>query len=118
MKSSHGWLRAHGIVASMRIALVLLLAACGYRAGSFHDFFQPEHWDGTHVTLGCLDLAMTATTDVAVPDQPVVSFEFGNRCEHRVVVDLGAVHVVATNTHGQDVALIACDPRQEIHQAT
>jgi hypothetical protein len=73
-------------------------------------------WAGTHVTLGCLDVAVASTTDEAVPDKPVVRFGFGNRCEHRVTIDIAAVRVIAIDTHGREVTLVPLDPRHEIHR--
>jgi hypothetical protein len=74
----------------VRIVVLAVLAACAplYERGAF-----PADAGVVH-ELGCLDIAMRG----AWPAQsvgPVVDARFGNRCEHAVAVDLGALRVRA-----------------------
>ncbi len=93
----------------MRFAVLFALAGC--YAGHFSTITGP--FVGSRASVGCLDVAVTLTEDDVVHDA-IISYEFGNRCFHETIVDLGSVHVVATTADGTQVALAALDPRNEI----
>ncbi|HEY1550453.1 MAG TPA: hypothetical protein VGG28_21645 [Kofleriaceae bacterium] len=94
----------------MRSAIVVLAcASCAYDAGSYRDLNTIEEpWPGAHVVLACLDVAILRVHDAVAPD-PAFAFHFGNRCNHRVEIDLAAVRVVA----GERV-LAPYDPQHEL----
>ena len=93
------------------VASTMLAAGCSYHAGSFRD--RAGAWPGTTTTVGCIDVAV-ATADEAGIAGSVVAYAIGNRCAHRVVVDLGAVRAVARDIDGREVTLAAYDPRGEL----
>src|SRR5262249_44714816 len=68
---------------------------------------------GKHVELGCVDLAVA---QVERPDAPgtVVQYTFGNRCDHRVGVDLATVSARGRTASGVELPLTAFDPRGEL----
>ncbi len=88
-----------------------LLAACyAYEPGSFRG---REDFPGKRVELGCLDLAVA---QIERPEAPgtVVQYTFGNRCDHRVGVDLATVSARGTTASGAQIPLVAFDPRGEL----
>jgi hypothetical protein len=92
-----------------RIAITLAYAGCAYGVSSYRDlttFDSP--WWGAHVVLACLDVSILPVHDAVAPD-PVFALHFGNRCDHRVAIDLAAVRVVA----GERV-LSPHDPQHEL----
>lgn len=92
--------------------VALGLTACAtYSPGSFAA--RGESFTGELTTVGCLDLAVAGTRDSVAPG-PVVDFQFGNRCDHAVHVDLAAVRAVGRTASGDEVALVAYDPYGEI----
>ena len=97
----------------MRVALVCALVGCAYQPGSFahaqHDFV------GQRVSLGCLDIAVERRADAAMG--PVLGYQFGNRCDHPALIDLGAARVIGRDAQGADVALRPYDPQREIRPA-
>ena len=96
---------------AVRIALALaLVTGCAYDAGTFRTLGL--EFDGQPLTLGCLDLSVGRARD-SFAQGALVSFTFGNRCEHRVTVDLVGVRAVA---HG--ATLTPWDPRAELAVAT
>ena len=95
----------------VRFVCIVALVGCGYHAGSFATLASP--FAGTQITLGCIDLAVAHSSDPQATG-PVVDYEFGNRCEHRVMFDLSAARVVARTGAGVEVALAAYDPQREI----
>jgi hypothetical protein len=90
-------------------ALLAIVAGCAYQPGSFdtwgHDFA------GRRSTVGCVDLSILRRGDHAA--NPVLAYDFGNRCDRPVTVDLQAVAVVAKATGG-DAPMIPYDPDHEI----
>ena len=95
----------------MRVAvLCCVIAGCAYRPGSFAWF------EGTRVSLGCLDLAVHRRQDM--PIGPVIEYQFGNRCDHAATVDLGALVVQGRAADGSEVELRPYDPEAEIHPVT
>lgn len=86
--------------------------ACSYHAGSFRD---PQRvWPGVGTTLGCVDVAVGNGADPEVAG-PILAYGVGNRCDDRVVVDLTALRVIARGVDGGEAALVADDPRGELH---
>jgi hypothetical protein len=97
----------------MRVALACALVGCAYQPGSFTH--APHDFVGQRVTIGCLDVAVERRPDAAVG--PVLGYQFGNRCDHPALIDLGAARVIGRNPQGADVALRPYDPRREIRPA-
>ena len=99
----------------MRVAIVvslLAVGACSYRAGSFANYHG--RFPGTAMTVGCLDVAI----DQHRRERGVtLLFNFGNRCDHSVVVDLVSVRVSARDSRSENIALVPYDPRTEIMRA-
>ncbi|MBK9037299.1 MAG: hypothetical protein IPL61_39660 [Myxococcales bacterium] len=93
------------------VAAVGLLGCATYSPGSFAA--RGESFTGQLATIGCLDLAVAGTRDAVAPG-PVVDFQFGNRCDHAVHVDLSAVRATGRTSAGERVALVAYDPYGEI----
>jgi hypothetical protein len=87
-----------------------LVAGCGYHPGSFTD--RQGTSPGAHTTLGCIDLAVSRADDSEAG--PLIDYFVGNRCDHRVTVDLAHVRVIARSDTGADVSLAAYDPRNEL----
>jgi hypothetical protein len=94
-----------------QVAVGLALAGCAYQPGSFHSIQQP--FAGKQATFGCLDLAVERRDDLP-SGSAVVSYAFGNRCDHPAVVDLATIAVVGRTTDGRQLELTAFDPRHEI----
>jgi hypothetical protein len=93
----------------------VVVAGCAYHPGSFRDHDGP--WPGTALTSGCLDLAV-ASNDEADVNDPVVAYSVGNRCDHRLEVDLAALRVVGRDASGREGTLVAFDPRAELQPTT
>lgn len=101
----------------MRVALVgliVLQASCGYRSGSFQG--PTGQFAGEHVTVGCLDVGIGATSDAAA-EGPVIAYEFGNRCNRVARVDLAAVVVRGRTSRGAEMELAPFDPDGELRPA-
>jgi hypothetical protein len=88
-----------------------LLGCVTYSPGSFA--VRGEGFTGELATVGCLDLAVAGTRDAVAPG-PIVDFQFGNRCDHAVHVDLARVRATGRTRSGEEVALVAYDPYAEI----
>src|SRR5690242_722449 len=94
----------------MRIALLACaLVGCAYTPGSFA--LAENTFPGQRATVGCLDVAVDRRADL--PIGPVIGYQFANRCDHPVTIDLGSVAVVGRGAEG-DVALWPYDPRAEL----
>jgi len=94
------------------IALVICAAgACAYQPGSFA--YARQAFPGVRSTLGCLDVAVERRADL--PTGPVLGFQFANRCDHAMPIDLAAVSVVGRDATGAEVVLRPYDPQAEIH---
>lgn len=91
----------------MRLAIVVVVSGCAYHPGSFDSL--SGRFPGERVELGCLDLAVAVDAS-----RTVIDYHFGNRCTHRVMVDLASVRVVAHDGAGGERELRAYDPRGEI----
>jgi len=88
------------------LAITLLVAACGYRPGSF--FWQTNPFVGVASTVGCLDIATSRMADSDVG--PVLRFDFGNRCSGPTVVDFKQTRVEGVTVDGRRIALAPYDP--------
>ncbi len=88
---------------------VVLLSACGYRAGTL----RPSAASGKVAVVDCLDVAVDPLADPAAAGT-AVTYRFGNRCDHSVRVDLGAVQAFGRFADGSRVALVAYDPEHVI----
>jgi hypothetical protein len=71
----------------------------------------------TVTSVGCLDVGLSAMRRAEISG-PVIEISLGNRCEHHVDVDLGALRVVAGNNGGATAAARAYDPDHEIEPRT
>ena len=69
------------------------------------------------MTSGCLDLAVASSEEADVND-PVVAYSLGNRCDHRLEVDLATIRVVGRDASGHENKLVAFDPRGELQPTT
>ena len=87
----------------MRWLVVLVIGCTEPYAG---DLVQPDRF-------ACLDANVDATHR-SEADGPVVIVRLGNRCEHSIRVDLGAMQVVGVDDNGVRVPMTAYDPRHEI----
>ena len=105
----------------MRTALVfVLLLGCSYSPDSF-DY--PGRWfPGQRVTVGCLDISVHRRPDLDVvkygTDAVVLDYNFGNRCDKPVVVDLVRIPVIARTVDGDEVTLTPFDPNLEMIATT
>lgn len=98
-------------IGGMRILMLVGLAGCvTYKPGAFAHGMTV--FTGTKTTIGCLDIAVDRRED---HDQSaVLSYKFGNRCEHPQVVDLGGLNVVGRDAAGAEYALRPFDPKAQI----
>jgi hypothetical protein len=87
-------------------------ACCAYRQGRYRDLNIQGEWAGERLALACLEVAIEHVHDDVAPD-PVIALHFGNRCDHSVVVDLGAVRVTA-GAPREELVLAPHDPRHEL----
>jgi hypothetical protein len=98
----------------VRIALVACAAGgCAYQPGAFSH--RQQAFPGSRATVGCLDIAVERRGDLAVG--PVLGYQFANRCDRALTIDLGAVAVVGRDASGADVRLAPYDPGAELHAA-
>lgn len=93
------------------VAGALAGAGCSYHAGSFRGPWS--EFPSQRVTLGCVDLAV-GRDDRGYARGPVVEYAFGNRCDHRVELDLASLRVVSRGVDGELRPLVAYDPRREL----
>jgi hypothetical protein len=95
------------------VALVfILIAGCStYKPGSFVNRGEP--FVGELTTAGCLDLAVAVTRDAVAPG-PVVTYQFGNRCDRAQRIDLQRVTVTGRTSNGEEVAMVPYDPYGEM----
>jgi hypothetical protein len=87
--------------------LLLAIAGCTYRAGTF------EGMTGTRQTIGCIDITVDKGTD-QLAEGPVVSYGFGNRCRYPTTLDFTQVRVRGRTADGVERELIAFDPQHEL----
>lgn len=84
-----------------------LLGCTSYSPGSFRH--AGRAFTGQTTTIACLDLGVAGDRDAVAPG-PIVDYQFGNRCDHPIAIDLGAVRATGRTGDGRDVALVAYDP--------
>ncbi|MGE0550613.1 MAG: hypothetical protein AB7R00_26345 [Kofleriaceae bacterium] len=83
---------------------------CAYQPGSFARSGSP--FVGLHTTVDCLDIAIARRDDIS--GEPVLAYEFGNRCDHPATVDFASVAVIGRGADGQEHRLAPYDPNHEI----
>jgi len=93
------------------VCAVCAVDACAYQPGSFASAHQA--FSGARATVGCLDVAVERRGDL--PIGPVLGYQFANRCDHAMPIDLAAVAVVGRDASGAELALRPYDPRAELH---
>ncbi|HEX4421789.1 MAG TPA: hypothetical protein VH165_27950 [Kofleriaceae bacterium] len=98
-------------MAQWSAVVCLATAGCAYEPGSF--VWGKDTFPGQRASVGCLDIAIDRRSDL--PIGPVLGYQFANRCDHALAVDLGAVAVVGRNAAGIRVGLAPYDPRHEVH---
>jgi hypothetical protein len=93
------------------------LAGCAaYQPNSFSDGPRPvDAFAGQHATVGCLDVAVARRPDYG--PSAVLQYQFGNRCNRAVTVDLQRLTVVGRHADGSETTLAPYDPEQELHPA-
>lgn len=94
----------------MRVLLLFAITGCSYNPGSYS--FPGKTFAGKRVQAGCVDLAVDRRADMH--DQPVLEYQFGNRCDESVMIDLARVRAVGRTADGTELALAAYDPGGEI----
>lgn len=103
------------LVGTSRIAgtvAVVVLSSCAYRPGSFNARKGP--FPGKRIITGCLDVAIAPAAEASTVGGEVIELNFGNRCDQRVRVDIGAIRVRATLADGLTAPLVPVDPKAEI----
>jgi hypothetical protein len=98
----------------MRGLLLVAIAGCTHYEPGSYALWGP--WSGTRIALPCLDLAVSVAREQPLTG-PVVSYNFGNRCDHDVTVDLSSASVVARDAQGRELHLSAYDPGGQIRPA-
>jgi hypothetical protein len=86
-------------------------AGCAYQPGSFDH--GRSTFPGERATVGCLDVAVERRVDLL--EGPVLGYQFANRCDHAVAIDLGALAVLGRNADGTEAVLRPYDPEHELH---
>src|SRR5688572_27100413 len=74
----------------MRSVALLVVVGCSYSPGSFS--YPGRYFAGQRLTVGCLDVSIDRRADAF--ESAVLDFQFGNRCDDPVVVDLLSVPVI------------------------
>lgn len=96
----------------LALSSLLLASGCTYKPGSFA---HPQHtFSGQRTTVGCLDIAVQRR-HVSGAKAAVLAYQFGNRCDRPVVVDLLRVSVVGRTNAGSEIQLAPYDPDAELH---
>ncbi len=88
----------------------LVLVGCAYREGSFN--YTDHAFTGQRTTLGCVDLAVDRRNDAK--GVAVIVYDFGNRCDRAVTIDLAYATVIGRTDAGDPVVLKPYDPNNEI----
>lgn len=102
------------MLASRVVVAACALFGCAYEPSSFSFM---NHSTGARATIGCLDLAISPRAPTSPARHTVLAYEFGNRCDVPVVVDLAAMSVVGRTAEGQTFTLSPYDPAREIRAA-
>ncbi|HEY5923140.1 MAG TPA: hypothetical protein VIV11_15785 [Kofleriaceae bacterium] len=96
--------------ANFFVIAALVLAGCAYKPDSFRQ--GSASFRGFYISVDCLDLGIDHRKRDNRMD--VIAYEFGNRCDKPVVVDLAAARVYGRTADGEEVELYAFDPMSEI----
>ena len=100
----------------MRTALLLLAVGCSYTPDAFH--YPGRRFPGQRATVGCLDISVDRRADLDVvkdgTNAAVLEYNFGNRCNEPVVIDLLRVPVIARTVDGDELKLTPFDPNMEM----
>lgn len=100
----------------MRLALCLIgslgVAGCAYHGGSFAD--GAHTFPGRRATVGCLDLSIDRRAGVERGGATVLEYQFGNRCDRAITIDLARAAVVARTAEGATHVLAPYDPNGEM----
>jgi hypothetical protein len=94
----------------MRVWPLVIVAGCSYSPGSFS--FPGRTFAGQQVTVGCLDISLDRRPDF--DGKAVINYQFGNRCDEPVVIDLLRVPVTGRTLDGDEVTLTPFDPAMEM----
>ena len=99
-------------VKALSAALLPAIACCGcaYKADTFSYASRP--FRGVYVSVNCLDFGIERRT--SGDSKNVIGYQFGNRCDTPVVVDLASATVYGDVGDGSPVQLFAFDPFNEI----
>jgi len=95
---------------------MILLAGCGYRAGSLLAI-GPHGQAASVQTVGCLDVAVVPIVDGEAAG-PVAGYRFANRCDRPLRIDLGAARVTGIFPDGKSRVLRVFDPNGQIRPGT
>jgi hypothetical protein len=95
----------------MRVLILVTIAGCSYSPDSFS--YPGRRFPGQRVTVGCLDVAVDRRADMP-ENTAVIDYQFGNRCDEPVVIDLGRVPVFGRTASGEERYLTPYDPAMEI----
>ena len=106
-----GW-RFASVPPRMRLAVIAALATgcVSYDPGSFS--YPSQGFPGQRVTVGCLDLSVDRRADF--DGKAVLDYQFGNRCDEPVLIDLVHVPVIGRTADGSEVRLAPFDPNNEM----
>ncbi|MBA3819377.1 MAG: hypothetical protein H0X17_10835 [Deltaproteobacteria bacterium] len=95
----------------MRMAvLCCALVGCTYKPGSFA--YPAKRFPGERATVGCLDVSVERRANLE--SKAVLAYQFGNRCDRPVSIDLGRATVIGRTIDGTEVKLAPYDPALEI----
>lgn len=95
----------------LAVVVVIAVAGCGYRAGSYH--WPRAAFAGARVTVDCTDIAISRRADDD-SGYVTVQYELGNRCDAPEAIDFANVHVVGTTADGREEKLVPFDPDNEL----
>ncbi|MDQ3339398.1 MAG: hypothetical protein M4D80_29895 [Myxococcota bacterium] len=97
----------------MRALILVALVGCSYSPDSFS--YPGRYFPGQRVTVGCLDISVDRRADLK-ENVAVIDYQFGNRCDDPVVVDLSRVPVFGRTAAGEELTLTPYDPRFEMRE--
>ena len=101
------------MAARMRRLVVIATLASGcvsYDPGSFS--YPSKIFPGQRATIGCLDISVDRRPDY--DGKVVLDYQFGNRCDDPVTIDLAHVPVTGRAADGSEQRLDAYDPNLEM----
>lgn len=100
------------MAARMRLVVIAALASgcSSYAPGSFA--YPSKLFPGQRATVGCLDISVDRRPDY--DGKAVLDYQFGNRCDEPVTIDLAHVPVTGRTADGSEVRLEAYDPNLEM----